>query len=176
MNEKIVCDKGHKNKNGATTSPNNEVTLESTLIQQEITRITNSKTAIRTAINNKGGNISDTALIDTFASAINGLSTGGQSIEGLYYISEDTNTNPNFYKDDNGNLKCTYTVNSLTNDIPIGLYYILDIQSADKLFALVSPNGISVLSKYMGVLYASESDIDFENHTITFNGSLFAGN
>lgn len=73
MNKKIVYDKGvkylynisakgYKNKNGATTSPNNEVTLESTSIQQEITRITNSKAAIRTAINNKGGNISDTAL------------------------------------------------------------------------------------------------------------------
>ena len=46
-------------------------------IQTEITRIANAKTAIRTAINNKGGNVSDTALIDTYASAINNLSTGG---------------------------------------------------------------------------------------------------
>lgn len=46
-------------------------------IQTEITRIANAKTAIRTAINNKGGTVSDTALIDTYASAINNLSTGG---------------------------------------------------------------------------------------------------
>lgn len=46
-------------------------------IQTEITRITNAKTAIRTAINNKGGTVSDTALIDTYASAIDNLSTGG---------------------------------------------------------------------------------------------------
>ena len=46
-------------------------------IQTEITRIANAKTAIRTAINNKGGNVSDTALIDTYASAIDNLSTGG---------------------------------------------------------------------------------------------------
>ena len=46
-------------------------------IQTEITRIANAKTAIRTAINNKGGTVSDTALIDTYASAINDLSTGG---------------------------------------------------------------------------------------------------
>ena len=46
-------------------------------IQTEITRITNAKTAIRTAINNKGGTVSDTALIDTYASAINNLSIGG---------------------------------------------------------------------------------------------------
>lgn len=146
-------------------------------IQTEITRIINAKAAIKTAIENKGGTVS--GKIDTFASAINGLSTWGQSIEDLYYISEDTNTNPSFEKDDNGNLKCTYTVNSLTNDIPIGLYYIFDIYGAgentDKLLALISPNGISVLSKYMGVLYASESDIDVENQTITFNGSLWAG-
>ena len=46
-------------------------------IQTEINRITNAKTAIRTAINNKGGTVSDTALIDTYASAIDNLSTGG---------------------------------------------------------------------------------------------------
>ena len=46
-------------------------------IQTEITRIANAKTAIRTAINNKGGTVSDTALIDTYASAINNLSAGG---------------------------------------------------------------------------------------------------
>lgn len=48
-------------------------------IQIEITRIANAKTAIRTAINNKGGTVSDTALIDTYASAINNLSTGGSN-------------------------------------------------------------------------------------------------
>ena len=48
-------------------------------IQTNITRIANAKADIRTAINNKGGNVSDTALIDTFASAINGLSTGGEN-------------------------------------------------------------------------------------------------
>lgn len=48
-------------------------------IQTEITRIANAKTAIRTAINNKGGTVSDTALIDTYATAINNLSTGGGS-------------------------------------------------------------------------------------------------
>ena len=46
-------------------------------IQTEINRIANAKTAIRTAINNKGGTVSDTALIDTYASAIDNLSTGG---------------------------------------------------------------------------------------------------
>lgn len=45
-------------------------------IQTEITRIINAKAAIKTAIENKGGTVS--GKIDTFASAINGLSTGGQ--------------------------------------------------------------------------------------------------
>ena len=46
-------------------------------IQTEITRIANAKTAIRTAINNKGRTVPDTVLIDTYASAIDNLSTGG---------------------------------------------------------------------------------------------------
>ena len=46
-------------------------------IQTEINRIANAKVSIRTAINNKGGTVSDTALIDTYASAINNLSIGG---------------------------------------------------------------------------------------------------
>ena len=46
-------------------------------IQTQINRIANAKVSIRTAINNKGGTVSDTALIDTYASAINNLSIGG---------------------------------------------------------------------------------------------------
>lgn len=142
-------------------------------IQTEITRIVNAKAAIKTAIQNKGGTVN--GKIDTFAAAINSLSTGGQTIEFLYYIPEDSNDNPDLIKDADGNLKCTYTVGGFTNDILTGLYYIYGYQKKqEKLLALISPNGISVLSKYMGVLYASESDIDKENETITFNGSLWS--
>ena len=49
-------------------------------IQTEITRIANAKADIRTAINNKGGNVSDTALIDTFATVINSLKTSNNLI------------------------------------------------------------------------------------------------
>ena len=72
-----ISAKGYKSKNGATTQKYTEVTLESASIETEITRIANAKTDIRTAINNKGGTVSDTALIDTYASAINNLSTEG---------------------------------------------------------------------------------------------------
>ena len=48
-----------------------------TTIQTEIDRLKKAKSDIKTAIINKGGTISDTATIDTYASAINGISTGG---------------------------------------------------------------------------------------------------
>lgn len=46
-------------------------------IQTEINRLKKAKSDIKTAIISKGGTISDTATIDTYASAINGISTGG---------------------------------------------------------------------------------------------------
>ena len=46
-------------------------------IQTEIERLEKAKADIKTAIINKGGTISDTATIDTYASAIDGISTGG---------------------------------------------------------------------------------------------------
>lgn len=48
-----------------------------TTIQTEIDRLKRAKADIKTAITNKGGTISDTATIDTYASAIEGISTGG---------------------------------------------------------------------------------------------------
>ena len=48
-----------------------------TTIQTEIDRRKKAKADIKTAITNKGGTISDTATIDTYASAIDGISTGG---------------------------------------------------------------------------------------------------
>lgn len=48
-----------------------------TTIQKEIDRLKKAKADIKTAIINKGGTISDTATIDTYASAIHGISTGG---------------------------------------------------------------------------------------------------
>ena len=46
-------------------------------IQTEIDRLKKAKADIKTAIINKGGTISDTATIDTYASAIDGISVGG---------------------------------------------------------------------------------------------------
>ena len=48
-----------------------------TTIQTEIERLEKAKSDIKTAIINKGGTISDTATIDTYASAIDGIPTGG---------------------------------------------------------------------------------------------------
>lgn len=51
-----------------------------TTIQTEIDRLKKAKADIKTAITNKGGTISDTATIDTYASAIDGISTGGKGV------------------------------------------------------------------------------------------------
>ena len=49
-----------------------------TTIQKEIERLTKAKSDIKTAIINKGGTISDTATIDKYAAAIDGISVGGE--------------------------------------------------------------------------------------------------
>ena len=56
-----------------------------TTIQTEIDRLKKAKADIKTAIVNKGGTISDTATIDTYASAIDGISTGGRGVPIVFY-------------------------------------------------------------------------------------------
>lgn len=56
-----------------------------TTIQTEIDRLKKAKSDIKTAITNKGGTISDTATIDTYASAIDGISTGGGGVPIVMY-------------------------------------------------------------------------------------------
>ena len=58
-------------------------------IQTEIDRLKKAKSDIKTAIINKGGTISDTATIDTYASAIDGISTGGGGVPIVLYGSMD---------------------------------------------------------------------------------------
>ena len=53
------------------------MTNTGTTIQTEIERLTKAKSDIKTAIINKGGTISDTATIDKYAAAIDGISAGG---------------------------------------------------------------------------------------------------
>jgi hypothetical protein len=59
-----------------------------TTIQTEIDRLKKAKSDIKTAIINKGGTISDTATIDTYASAIDGISTGGGGVPIVFYGNE----------------------------------------------------------------------------------------
>ena len=56
-------------------------------IQTEINRLKKAKSDIKTAIINKGGTISDTATIDTYASAIDGISTGSKGVPIVLYDS-----------------------------------------------------------------------------------------
>lgn len=78
-------------------------------IQTELTRLTNAKVAIKTAIEGKGVTVPDGTLLDGIASLIESIPTGGgmkvevfsltpaQEIgEGKYEIAETTITNPHF--------------------------------------------------------------------------------
>ena len=60
-----------------------------TTIQTEIERLNKAKSDIKTAIINKGGTISDTATIDKYAAAIDGISTGGGGVPIVFYGGMD---------------------------------------------------------------------------------------
>lgn len=79
-------------------------------IQTELTRITNAKAAIKTAIEGKGVTVPDGTLLDGMASLIDSIPAGGGGMkvevfsltpaeempEGKYEIGETTITNPHF--------------------------------------------------------------------------------
>ena len=79
-------------------------------IQTELTRITNAKSAIKTAIEGKGVTVSDSAKLDAFAALIDSIEAGGGGMKVevfsltpaeeipkvKYEIGETTITNPHF--------------------------------------------------------------------------------
>lgn len=79
-------------------------------IQTELTRITNAKSAIKTAIEGKGVTVPDGTLLDGMASLIEAIEAGGGGMKvevfsitpadeipaGKYEIGETTITNPHF--------------------------------------------------------------------------------
>ena len=79
-------------------------------IQTELTRLTNAKAAIKTAIEGKGVTVPDGTLLDGMASLIESIEAGGGGIKvevfsitpandistGTYEIGETTITNPHF--------------------------------------------------------------------------------
>ena len=77
-------------------------------IQTELTRITNAKAAIKTAIEGKGVTVPDATLLDGMAALIESIEVGGMKVEvfsitpadempaGTYEIGETTITNPHF--------------------------------------------------------------------------------
>ncbi len=67
-------------------------------IQTELTRITNAKAAIKTAIEGKGVTVPDGTLLDGMAALIESIETGSggvsgfQTASGIITLAEDTNT------------------------------------------------------------------------------------
>ena len=56
-------------------------------IQTELTRITNAKAAIKTAIEGKGVTVPDATLLDGMAALIESIESGGGTISGRKFIS-----------------------------------------------------------------------------------------
>ena len=60
-------------------------------IQTELTRITNAKTAIKTAIEGKGVTVPDGTLLDGMAALIESIEAGGATLHvGTFTVNEDT--------------------------------------------------------------------------------------
>ena len=126
-----------------------------TTIQTEIDRLEKAKSDIKTAIINKGGTISDTATIDTYATAIDGISTGG-GVPIVFYGEVERMVGPKY------NLPLMYSTKEnyfpMTGTIPKGAFilragalsaqiypYILPELPKDGTFKLYNNGDINVV-------------------------------
>ena len=95
-------------------------------IQTELTRITNAKAAIKTAIEGKGVTVPDGTLLDGMASLIESIEAGGGASNivsgtftptgnGKFEIEHNLNIPPNFW--------CVYATGSGFTDYSLGLMF-----------------------------------------------------
>ena len=109
-----------------------------TTIQTEIDRLKKAKSDIKTAIINKGGTISDTATIDTYASAIDGISAGGRKVPIVMY---------GFRSDQLVNDKYPYNWYSNIEDKSI-----LEGDKSKRKGIIISTDGYMVVSVYPSII------------------------
>ena len=84
-------------------------------ITDKLNKLAETKSAIKTAIVNKGVSISDTDTFASYADKINAISGGGTPTEGIYGV---------FIYDTNGNLTKPEEWNTANNDLAVGVAVI----------------------------------------------------
>lgn len=147
-----------------------------TTIQTEIDRLKKAKSDIKTAIINKGGTISDTATIDTYATAIDGIS-GGKKLKinvvtinpehrfGNMYIVCNTIFLDNnilkmewfYYDDSDTTLLSPMNLNGITN-ISVDVEpknYTLDFEMFKKTFS----SNFATMAIYKGDIFDESGEI-----------------
>lgn len=127
-----------------------------TTIQTEIDRLKKAKVDIKTAIVNKGGTISDTATIDTYASAIDGISTGGRGVPIVFYggitkmvaissnLPDMYSTKENYFPTAGAIPKDAFILRAGASSIQVYPYFLLELPK-DGTFKLYNHGDINVV-------------------------------
>ena len=132
-------------------------------IQTELTRITNAKAAIKTAIEGKGVTVPDATLLDGMASLIESIQAGGGTTYGAYTPSEDLSTYNNDIVIETGN---THASN--------GIIYCEDynsLSSSYDILFLAVVDGVAIGTK----IYGKNGAVTFEKYPSVNNGKFFLG-
>ena len=130
-----------------------------TTIQTEIDRLKKAKSDIKTAIINKGGTISDTATIDTYASAIDGISAGSGGVPIVSYgkmrdnmvaysssnLPDTYSTKENYFPPLGPILNDAFIIRATTKEIQTYPYVLLELPK-DGTFKLYNHGDINVTS------------------------------
>ena len=132
-------------------------------IQTELTRLTNAKAAIKTAIEGKGVTVPDATLLDGMAALIESIQAGGGTTYGAYTPSEDLSIYNNDIVIETGN---THASN--------GIIYCEDYNSLsssyDMLF-LVVVDGVVIGIK----IHGKNGVVTFSKYPSVNNGKFFLG-
>ena len=132
-------------------------------IQTELTRITNAKSAIKTAIEGKGVTVPDGTLLDGMAALIESIQAGGGTTYGAYTPSEELSIYNKDIVIETGN---THASN--------GIIYCEDYNSSsssNNILFLALVDGVAIGTKVSG----KNGPMKFRNAPSVNNGGFFLG-
>lgn len=144
-------------------------------IASEITRISNAKSALKTAINNKGGTLTSETL-SSYAAAVDALATGGGSADIYKCASVDTSAKTwTGYK-----AVLTSGIYSFSSSVTTGLQFTVELPVVGNIYtydALVKVSHVYTGgpdSNTMLLLHLDDDVIDATGHsTVTNEGCTF---
>lgn len=132
-------------------------------IQTELTRITNAKAAIKTAIEGKGVTVPDGTMLDGMATLIESIQAGGGTTYGAYIPSEDL-----------GIYNAHVVIKTGNTHASNGIIYCKDYNSLssnyDMLFLAVV-DGVAIGF----TIYGTDGALVFREYPSVNNGEIFLG-